>query len=290
MPDGIIVKGISSFYYVRIKDKIIECRAKGKFRNEHIVPFVGDYVDISQKGDSFIIDKIYPRVTELKRPPVANINQVAIVLAAAKPEPNFALLDKLLITVANNKLNAIICINKIDIISADAIEEQLEPYSDAGYRIIYTSTVKNTGMEELKRELENKITVLAGPSGVGKSSILNMLDPGINLKTGEISRKIERGRHTTRHCELINISDKSFVADTPGFSSIDIESIKKEKLAYLFPEFLDFLGGCKYPGCMHVTEPGCAVKNAVLENKINKRRYDSYITLFNELKNIKNFK
>lgn len=283
MPQGILVKGIGGFYYVKYGDKIIECKARGKFRNQGITPLVGDLVDFSDYYNSCVIDNIAPRKNELVRPPVANIDQAIIVFAAANPEPNLRLLDRFLILAEYNNLAVIICINKIDLVDMDNAERLMVPYKNAGYRVIYTSTKKGSGIDELKNSLRCKINVFAGPSGVGKSSLLNVVQPGYNLKTGDLSDKLKRGKHTTRHCELLGLTDGGFVVDTPGFSSLDIDSIDKEELQHFFPEFADFSERCKFYGCSHVNELECAVKSAVADNLINPDRYSTYVDLYNEL-------
>lgn len=287
MPQGIIIKGIGGFYYVKAEGRVLECKARGRFRNEKITPLVGDMVDIVEKSGGSMIQSILPRKTELIRPSVANVDQAVIVFACTKPEPNLNLLDRFLVLSAHNRLETVICLNKLDLTGSEAADRIAEPYRKAGYVCIYTSTVTGQGIEELRNALKNKITVFAGPSGVGKSSILNKLQPSLKLKTGDISEKLERGRHTTRHSELMEFDGGGYVVDTPGFSSLDIDFISKEEIEYCFPEFNDFRGLCRFTGCSHISEPGCAVKEAVKNNAISETRYASYARLYDEISKIR---
>lgn len=287
MPHGVIIKGIGGFYYIKSGNEIIECKARGRFRNEGVIPLVGDVVDYSAKDNSYVIDNIMPRKNSLIRPPVANVDQAILVFASAKPEPNLDLLNRFLILIEHNNLHAVICINKSDLTDNGIVNNIMTPYKDAGYRVIYTSTVLNIGIDELKTCLKDKINVFAGPSGVGKSSLLNALQPGFNLKTGDLSDKLDRGKHTTRHSELLGLCSGGFVADTPGFSSLEIDFISKEELENLFPEFRDLNNPCRFARCSHITEPDCAVKAAVSNRIINKERYNSYVSLYNELSRVR---
>ena len=287
MPQGIIIKGIGGFYYVKTVLRTVECRARGKFRNEKLTPLVGDNVNIIEQSGSGVIDSIMPRKNVLTRPAVANIDQAVIVLAAAKPDPSTYLMDRFLLLAEKNYLNITICINKIDLVDFIFIQNMMMPYVQAGYDVLYTSTLTGYGIDILRDNLKNKTSVFAGPSGVGKSKLLNAVQPSFNMKTGEISAKIERGKHTTRHSELLELDIGGFVVDTPGFTTLEIESIDKSDLQNYFPEFHDYHGLCRFSGCAHINEPDCAVKNDVLNNKISKKRYDSYLNLYNEISKIR---
>jgi len=287
MPQGIITKGIGGFYYVNTDGGILECKARGKFRNEKVSPLVGDMVEVAEQKGSYVIDRILPRKNELIRPQVANVDQVVIVFAAAKPDPNLGLLDKFLLLSEYNNLKIVICINKIDLKESYEIDKLTEPYRESGHSIISVSTRFEYGIDNLRKMLNGHITVFAGPSGVGKSTILNTLQPSFNMETGELSSKISRGKNTTRHTQLLELDTGGYVVDTPGFSSLNIDFIDKGDVEYLFHEFKDFIGKCKFTGCSHISEPGCAVKDAVINNIINKKRYDSYVKIYCELKELR---
>lgn len=286
---GTIVKGIAGFYYVKIEDKIIECKARGKFRNENITPVIGDTVQIlpEENQSTGSIIEILPRKNILIRPPVANIDQAIIVFAAKNPDPNLQLLDRFLILVEEQKLDACICINKIDMDMNKKYIDIKSIYEKAGYKVILSSTLLEIGTEEIKSELIHKTTVFAGPSGVGKSSLLNKIDSSLKLKTGEISEKVKRGKHTTRHVELLNIKEGGFVLDTPGFSSLSLENISPIILQKYFREFTTYNDYCKFSECSHVHEPQCMIKQKVEEGIIDLGRYERYKLLYNELELIK---
>lgn len=285
---GKIVKGIAGFYYVHVLEYgIYECKAKGIFRKENIKPLVGDNVEIDiidsdeKKGN---IIQILPRFNELIRPAVSNIDQALIIFALAKPRPHFNLLDRFLIMMQKQKVPTIICFNKTDLIDEDEINRMQKIYQDCGYQIVLTSAALQKGFEELRMALKDKTTAVAGPSGVGKSSIINILQSNVKMETAEISNKIERGKHTTRHSQLIHIEGETYIMDTPGFSSLLMEELQKEELKDYFPELQEYEGLCRFQGCSHIHEPGCKVKEALEQGKINKIRYDNYIELYNELK------
>ena len=287
MLEGTIIKGIGGFYYVNTINGIYECRARGKFRKDKIVPTVGDYVKIQIIDDTnkkASLDLIEKRKNILIRPKVANVDIAVIVFAAVSPNINLDLLDRFIILVAEQKLDIIICINKIDIDESEKYKDICDLYKKAGYDVIAMSVKKNIGVDKLKSKLKNKISVFAGPSGAGKSSLINSISPLLNVNVGEISYKIERGKHTTRHAELMKFDDNSYIVDSPGFTSIDLGHIKSTDLQYYFKEFDSFLEGCKFSRCSHINEPDCRLKEQIGEN-VSQIRYDRYVNLFNELKN-----
>ena len=284
--NGIIVKGIGGFYYVKSADgNIYECKARGVFRKEHITPTIGDRVEIEVKNSKGSIIKIEERKSRMTRPSVANIDTLVIVAAAASPEPNLFLLDKMLINAHINGIEPIICINKSDITKREDIKEI---YSKAGYTVIETSAADNIGTDELKRILKGKITAFAGLSGVGKSSILSLITDS-ELETGSVSEKIQRGRHTTRHVELFDMGDDTYVLDTPGFGSLEIERIKADELWEYFPEMRKAHGQCRFRGCSHINEPDCAIKELLQSGELSAERYESYKQIHEQLKMLKDW-
>ncbi len=284
---GKIVKGIAGFYYVDvIGSGIYKCKAKGLFRKMGVKPLVGDNVDIvvTHEGDMEAnIERIYPRRNELVRPAVANIDQALIVMALSQPEPNLGVLDRFLIQMQKSDIPIMICFNKADLVTEKDIEYYKSPYEAAGYETLVTSLLLEIGLNKLKALFEKKTTVLAGPSGVGKSSILNHMSCNDIMETGEISVKLKRGKNTTRFSRLVTCSEGTYICDTPGFTSFDAESIEKSELRFLFPEFKEFEGKCRFNGCVHINEPSCAVKEAVEKGKLSSLRYNSYTRLFEEL-------
>ena len=286
MLEGVILKGIGGFYYIDTETGVYECRARGIFRKEGIRPTVGDAVRISvldEENKKGSLDEILPRRNELIRPRVSNVDQVVIVFAAKSPNMNLDLLDRFLLLAEEQELEIVIVINKIDRDKKEQYLEAAEMYRKAGYPVICTSAEKGIAIEELRAALENKISVFAGPSGVGKSSLINAAFPGLELSTGAISEKIQRGKHTTRHAELIQITDKSYIVDSPGFTSLFLNHIPSEKLQYHFREFEPFIHKCYYNGCIHINEPDCAVK-AEIGEAVAQKRYDRYVTIYEELK------
>ncbi len=290
---GKIVKGISGFYYVHVVGTgIYECKAKGAFRNQKIKPLVGDNVEIAvideenKKGN---VEKILPRKNELIRPAVSNIDMALVIFAAAKPDPNFNLLDRFLCMMEYQKVPVTICFNKCDLVTEEQKKELEDIYKPAGYDIIFTSAKAGVNLDTLKDLLKGKTTTVAGPSGVGKSSLINKLQDTVYMETGSISEKIERGKHTTRHSEIIPIGDDAYIMDTPGFSSMDVPGFEKEDLWTCYPEFLPHEPYCKFQGCSHISEPNCGVKDALAEGKIHQVRYENYILLYNEMKQIRKY-
>ena len=286
---GKIVKGIGGFYYVYCNDGIIyECRAKGIFRNRNIKPLVGDNVDIQiLDKENYLgnINEILPRFNSLIRPAVANVDQTVIIFAGASPDPNFNLLDRFLVNMERYDVSSIICFNKTDLAEYAAYSEACHSYDKSGYKVLFISAERDMGISELKELLIGKTTVFAGPSGVGKSSTLNAIYPFAAASTGELSEKIKRGKHTTRHSELVRIEQDTFIMDTPGFSSLMVdEDIEAEDLKNYFPDMLPYTGKCRFNMCNHISEPGCLVKAAVSEGRISSVRYDNYCQIYKELK------
>lgn len=290
---GIIVKAIAGFYYVKIGGDIIECRARGIFKKKKISPLVGDKVVIAideadqTKGR---IDEILPRSIQLIRPPVANVTQAIVVFAVAQPDPNINLLDKLLAICEYRGLKVVLCFNKVDLESQEAIKALENIYMDAGYQVIPTSATNHIEIEALKEVLKDEISVFAGPSGVGKSSLLNEIQEGIKLEVGGLSKKIARGKHTTRHSELLPLESGGMVVDTPGFTSMDMTEIPIESLDTCFLDFKSYIGTCKFNNCKHLNEPDCGVKNAVDEKEIHQSRYESYVYFMNALEEHRRYK
>lgn len=285
MVSGIITKGIGGFYYVDTGNKLYECRARGLFRLKNITPMVGDIVDIEideETMQGYIIN-INERKNQMMRPAVSNVDQVIVVFAAKNPNINLSLLQKFLVYAEYIKLKIVVCINKIDIGENEKFMPIVEMINSIPYDVVKTSAILGTGLNTLKGYLKNKISVFAGPSGVGKSSLLNIIIPGLELKTGEISQKTKRGVHTTRHVELIKLEFGGMVVDTPGFTSFDLIQIDEEELQYCYPEFERYIN-CRFPSCRHDKEPDCGIKNAVGKGLIHKLRYDSYIQMLNELR------
>lgn len=286
---GKIIKGIAGFYYVDVEESgIYECKAKGIFRKEGQKPLVGDLVEIEildEAEKTGNMTRILPRKNELIRPAVANIDQAMIVFAVTDPEPNLNLLDRFLVTMEMQGVPAVICFNKMDLGTGERERELRQIYEAAGYSVYFTSANDKESVDMVRELLKGKTTALAGPSGVGKSSLTNQIQPEAAMETGAISEKIRRGRHTTRHSELFFVEPETFVMDTPGFSSIYVESLKPEELSGYFPEFEDFVPDCRFLGCVHVGERECGVKEAVKEGKLAVSRYENYRLIYEELKN-----
>ena len=289
MLKGRIIKGIGGYYYVNVDDDIIECRARGIFREQKITPLVGDIVKIriSSEDNTGYVEEIMNRDSELIRPPVANITQVIVVASVKNPELNTWLVDKILVMAEEKHLNIVLCLNKADL-DLKRSEELNNLYKKVGYNVIQTSKLTGIGIEELRKELRNNINVFAGPSGVGKSSLLNALNPLFKLETGEVSKKNQRGKHTTRHVELLKLEKDTFILDTPGFSSFDLNFIEDYiDLRHYFRDIEKYNGECGFNSCIHQNEPNCAVKNAVSKDMISKERYENYLLILDELKNRK---
>lgn len=289
MIEGTIIKGIGGFYYVRTENGVIQSRARGNFRENNITPLVGDKVSIriSAEDNNGYIEEIFDRETELLRPPVANVTQAVVVSSIKDPDLNTWLLDRMLVMADQQGLDVLICINKCEI-DREKAEYIGNIYKNAGYKTILTSVKENEGLEELKDFLENHISVFAGPSGVGKSSLLNSINSNYDLEIGKISLKTSRGKHTTRHVELLELNKNSFVLDSPGFSSLSLDFIEDEiDLKDYFKDIEEYNGKCKFSSCIHLNEPGCAVKKAVESNELSQERYGNYLMMIDEIKNRK---
>ncbi|MCT4612032.1 MAG: ribosome small subunit-dependent GTPase A [Clostridia bacterium] len=284
---GKVIKAISGFFYVDYEGQIYECKGKGKLKKDKIIPFVGDDVEfevINDKTKKGIIEKVLERENSLVRPPVSNVDQVVIVFAIKNPTPNYLVLDKIIAIAESKGVEVTICINKIDLDDTGEYEKFYNRYKNVGYEVFKLSATSDNDLKEkLMPILKGKTSVFSGPSGVGKSTILNTLHKDIEMETGEISEKLKRGKHTTRHVELFSLDKDTFVLDTPGFTSLEVYDIDKEDLRYSFVEFLDYSDECKYSTCIHISEPNCKVKEALEENKISKERYNNYISIYNEI-------
>lgn len=291
---GKIIKGIAGFYYVYVVDQgVFECKAKGAFRKDKIKPLVGDDVEIdviSLEEKTGNVVKLLPRKSELIRPAVANVDQALLIFATKNPEPNLNLLDRFLCMMEEQELPIVICFNKEDLADKEFEEQMRKTYEPAGYKVVFCSAKQDQGIDQIREILKGKTSTVAGPSGVGKSSIVNMLTEGHSMETGEVSEKIGRGRHTTRHSELLYLGEDTYIMDTPGFSSLFVPKIEPVDLYTLFPEFIEPTSRCKFTGCAHDKEPQCGVKDAVAAGEIAKSRYENYLQIYGEMVNERNNK
>lgn len=288
--NGIIIKGIGGFYYVEAADGIVyECKARGVFRKEKITPLAGDRVEITvESNNKNSIDKILERRNFFKRPPIANVDTLVIVSSVCDPRPNLLVIDRLTAVASYKNVEPIIVFTKDDLQSAN---EFVKIYTNAGFKTFAVSNETGEGIEKVKSIIDGGVTVFTGNSGVGKSSLINRMYPDFCLETGEISRKLGRGRHTTRHVELFKVGS-GYIADTPGFSSLDFETndlIKKDELAFCFPDFTDYIGSCRFSTCAHVNDKGCSLVEAVKNGDVERTRHESYVTMYNEVKDIKDW-
>ena len=285
---GKIIKGIAGFYYVCGEDGIVyECKAKGIFRKDNQKPLVGDNVEIhilSRQEKEGNLVKILPRQNTLLRPAVANVDQAFVIFAMEDPSPNFLLLDRFLIMMDQAGIPSVICFNKKDLAEEEKAQPLAKIYRECGYKVILSSAKEGEGIEEIRNVLKGKMTVVAGPSGVGKSSLTNLLQSQVKMETGEISRKLKRGRHTTRHSQVIPAGENTYLMDTPGFSSLYLTDMEQSELKDYFPEFRKFEDGCRFQGCVHIHEPDCRVKQALEQGEISRLRYENYLSLYEELK------
>ena len=292
MKKGKIIKSIAGFYEVHTGENIYRCRARGVFRALGVKPLVGDDVEIEVTDTVSVpmegnVIRLLPRKNELVRPNVANVDQALLIFAITHPAPSYNMLDRFLITMSKRDLPAVLCFNKQDLATEEEIGELRETYEACGCIVLFVSVLSPDTLTQLKEILRGKTTVLTGPSGVGKSTLINTICPGARMETGELSRKISRGRNTTRHVELLAGEEETFLVDTPGFTSLYLMDIKAEELRYYYPEFSEYEGKCRFDGCVHRKEPGCAVRKALEEGRISRIRYGNYCELFDELKNRK---
>ncbi len=290
---GIIIKGVGGFYYVEAAEKIYECKARGIFRKLNMTPVAGDRVNISINEEdtdkTAVINEVLQRKNVLIRPPVANLDQLIIVVSICDPAPNTLIIDNLIAIAEYKNIEPIIVITKCDLANTDEI---YNIYNKTGFTTIIASSITGQGINEIKNIMSGKISAFTGNSGVGKSSLLNLINPDLNLETNDISKKLGRGRHTTRQVELYKINNGGYIADTPGFSSLDLEKceiIHKDELQFTFREFAPFINKCKFTSCAHVKEKGCRIRQEVEKGNIQKTRYDSYVEMYNKVKDIKDW-
>ena len=285
---GKIVRAVGGFYFVSCYEdrQTYQCRARGIFRKDSFKPLTGDDCTFrltkAQDVEGYV-ETIAERRNQLIRPPVANVDQALVLFSFASPQPNVSLLDRFLIEMRRQQIPAVVCFNKSDLVDEPGRLALTGAYRLARYRVLTVSVMKEEGLEQIRELMQGKTTVLAGPSGVGKSSLTNYLCPSANMEVGALSRRTERGKQTTRHAELFSAGDHTFFFDTPGFSSLELRGIGREEVKSFFPEFQDYEPGCRFQGCMHIHEPDCGVKSAVENGRISRERYDSYVQLVKEV-------
>ncbi|MDH7576495.1 MAG: ribosome small subunit-dependent GTPase A [Bacillota bacterium] len=283
MQEGLIVKGYGGFYFVRANQELWRCRGRGRLQFQEQCLLPGDRVLFAPlEGGTGVIETILPRKNTLRRPAIANVNQVILVFSLARPVPDLKLLDRLLVLCGIEKIDAVICFNKVDLADKEDAADLASLYGRVGYEAILVSALQARGLESLRQLIKNKISVLAGPSGAGKSTLLNALEPGLSLKTGQVSKKLKRGRHTTKYVELLPIAG-GLVADTPGFSNLDLPRLERTELGFYFPEVYELSKGCRFHDCLHMREPDCAVRAALAEGLVSPARYQNYLSMLSEV-------
>ncbi len=284
---GKIIRGIGGFFYVHTENGVYACRARGILRRENIRPLPGDLVRIQvldEAAKEGSIEEIVPRKNALIRPAVANIDQALVIFSVVSPRPNFNLLDRFLVSMERQGIGSVLVFNKTDLAQEGQRQEIAERYGQSGYPLLFVSARTTEGIERIRKILLEKTTTVAGPSGVGKSSLINLLQTQRYMDTGEISSKIERGKHTTRHTELLWVEESTYILDTPGFSSVELPDVPKEELGDLFPEIRSRRDGCRFSGCSHLSEPDCRVLQALADGEIGRERYESYRLFYEEIK------
>lgn len=286
MKKGRIIKALSGFFYVQSDQSVITCKGRGTLKKTGIIPVTGDWVKytvVDELAKEGVIEQVLPRTNEMLRPPLANLDQLMAVFSIKNPVPNLVLLDRILLRAEAQRFHASICFNKTDLVDEKEIGEHLSGYRKIGYPVFFVSTKSGEGMAELKEFLQGRTTALAGASGVGKSTIINSIYPEFQLKTGEISHKIQRGKHTTRYTELLSTEPDTWIADTPGFSTLKASDFDMEEIRFYFREFLHLQDDCRFHSCLHLKEPGCSVKEAVYNGYIMQHRYENYKKIIEEI-------
>jgi ribosome biogenesis GTPase len=281
---GVVIKAYQGYYDVQTEQKVVLCTVRGRLKQERFMLFVGDQVEYKiSGGNKGVIETILPRSSLLQRPLVANVNQVVLTFACRNPDYSLPMVDRFLVLAEVSQLHSVLCFNKLDLADTQELENVAELYRSIDYPVVLAAARQNNGIAELQSLLFNRITVFAGPSGVGKSTLLNAIDPGLSLKTGEISEKIRRGKHTTRHAELLPLAGGGFVVDTPGFSFTEFIDMPEAAAKGCFPEFYKLDKPCKFSTCLHDSEPQCSVKAAAVSGTISKSRYQNYLDILHEI-------
>ncbi|MCL6449817.1 MAG: ribosome small subunit-dependent GTPase A [Acetobacteraceae bacterium] len=285
MPTGLVMRSHSDLHLVRVEGAVVHCRVRGRLKLGDDRVLTGDWVEVSLLRDGTgVIESVRPRKNRLVRPPVANVDQAVVVYTLREPEANPSLVDRLLVLVSCAGVEPLLCLNKIDLLSGEEVQASLDYYRGLGYYALATSAREGLGLENLAPRLSGRVSVFCGQSGVGKSTLLNALRPGLRLRTAELSPRGGRGRHTTRGCELLELDRDALVVDTPGFTALELRGVERRELVGHLPEMAPYLGACRFPDCLHDVEPGCAVKEAVEEGRVPRLRYQSYLEMLREIK------